>query len=309
MKCFDIDLSKLLKVTLLDRQVFSPPYKHITRRTHEYILYVVESGSLVICSGGEKMELIGGDVVFFDKGEDQFPIRSTECVFSYLHFDTDAVSVTDMDDEEYCEAIRRRKMDFVRSDIYGASCYDHIGALIRRRVHVGDKESLSALVGILKNNTISYGYNTPEWRLNISANAAKLLMILENISYEQTCGGYTGKKGGVYTTVEKIIAYVTEHFRESFTSADIERDLFINFDYANRIFKKNTGYSIMKYRNRLRINTAKALMVDNTISRVASEVGFSSIYYFSRCFKAFEGISPEEYRASLRRGEVRGENE
>jgi hypothetical protein len=57
MKCFEIDLSRLLRVTLLDRQDFVPPYKHCTRTTEEYILYVVESGRLLMHSGGEDLEL------------------------------------------------------------------------------------------------------------------------------------------------------------------------------------------------------------------------------------------------------------
>jgi AraC-like DNA-binding protein len=307
MKCFNIDLSKLLWVTLLDKQVFLPPHRHVTRCTAEYVLYVVESGRLLISSGGERFELVAGDVVLFDKGEEQFPIEATECSFSYLHFDTHAVTACEMSEDEYCETIRQRKMSFIRSNVYGSSSYSSIGALIARRMHVADREGLDLLLGILKNNAISYGSNTPEWRLSVSHAAARFLMILENLSYEALCGGYSGKVGRVHSTVERIVGYVTEHFRESFSGADLERELFINFDYANRIFKKNTGYSIMKYRNRLRINTAKALVVDKTLSEVASEVGFSSIYYFSRCFKSLEGISPDEYRASLRLGE--GKNE
>ena len=302
MKCFDIDLSRLLCVTLLDRQVFSPPHQHCTRYTGEYILYVVESGRMCISSGGEAMELSEGDVCFFDKGEHQMPLASTDCSFWYLHFDTDAPRVLDMSDDEYCESVRRRKMEFIKSDVYGRSSYDSIRAQIMRRVHIDDKSSLSLLIGILKNNSISYGYNTPEWRLNVSCAAAKLLMILENVTYESLEKGYSGKNGRVMAMVERIVDYITEHFRENFGSADIERDLFINFDYANRIFKKNTGYSIIKYRNRLRINTAKALVIDKPLSEVAQEIGFGSIYYFSRCFKSFEGISPDEYRASVRRG-------
>jgi glucosamine-6-phosphate deaminase len=56
MKCFEIDLSRLLRVTLLDKQDFVPPYKHCTRTTEEYILYVVESGRLLMHSGGEDLE-------------------------------------------------------------------------------------------------------------------------------------------------------------------------------------------------------------------------------------------------------------
>ena len=130
-----------------------------------------------------------------------------------------------------------------------------------------------------------------------------ILMKLENICYDDLEKGYSGKNGRVHETVGKIVDYVEEHFRENFDSNAIERDLLINFDYANRIFKKHTGYSIIKYRNRLRINTAKALMVTTSLIDIATDVGFSSVYYFSRCFKSFEGMSPEKYREFIKLGE------
>ena len=127
-------------------------------------------------------------------------------------------------------------------------------------------------------------------------------MRLESISFESFDKGYIGKNGRVYDTVERIIDYIEMHFRENFDSSDIERNLLINFDYANRIFKKHTGYSIIKYRNQLRINTAKAMIADRPLEEIATEVGFGNRYYFSRCFKSFESISPDEYRQMVKSG-------
>lgn len=79
----------------------------------------------------------------------------------------------------------------------------------------------------------------------------------------------------------------------------------INFDYANRIFKKHVGYSIIRYRNHLRLHTAKTMLDGKlgevTMDTVAEAVGFGNRYYFSRCFKKYEGISPEEYRERAKR--------
>lgn len=69
----------------------------------------------------------------------------------------------------------------------------------------------------------------------------------------------------------------------------------MNYDYANRLFKKHIGTSIMQYRNQLRINTAKNLLGKQSVEQVARLVGFENVYYFSRAFKRYEGISPREY--------------
>ena len=88
MKCYEIDLGNMLKVTMLDRQEFYPPQQHVTRYTSEYIVYIVEKGTLAIISDSQEMELVAGDVCVFGKDEFQMPMSSTECTFYYIHFDT-----------------------------------------------------------------------------------------------------------------------------------------------------------------------------------------------------------------------------
>ncbi len=83
-----------------------------------------------------------------------------------------------------CEAVRRRRADFVKTDIYGSKSYDYMKIILRQKIHIDDKAVLEHITNTLKNNFISYGYNTPEWRLEISSAAAGLLMKLEDISLE-----------------------------------------------------------------------------------------------------------------------------
>lgn len=62
------------------------------------------------------------------------------------------------------------------------------------------------------------------------------------------------------------------------------------------------GISPCKLMNSYRIETAKKLLQDNSlnISEVAYSVGFNDPRYFSRCFKSEVGLSPKEYRDSLK---------
>lgn len=298
MKYYEVDLSQTLKVTLLGRSFLTSQIKHITRRTSEYIVYAVASGVLCLEENGQPLELHPGDIYVFDKGEFQKPLKNTECEFYYLHFVTDRFSSLDLNGEEFCETVKKRRANFMKADIYGAKSYDHIRAVVPQRLHVADKLCFEYILGFFKNNMLSYVGNDPLRRLGISLTAAELLMKLEELCINELCGG-SRKKSAVLGTVERIAEYIGKHYTEGFGSEDIERDLFINFDYANRIFKRHFGYSIIQYRNRLRINTAKTLVGNMTLDEVAFEVGFGDRYYFSKCFKRFEGISPEEYRLGL----------
>ena len=71
------------------------------------------------------------------------------------------------------------------------------------------------------------------------------------------------------------------------------------------IFKEVYGTTPIRYINRIRLRKAKELLVntDTSVSEIADLVGFQSIHYFSRFFKAKENCTPMEYR--MRNGQSR----
>lgn len=296
MKCFEIPLCPTLKVTRMNKQKLNSKLRHITRVINEYILYIVKSGELRLLQDDKELVLIPGDMYIFNLGEFQKPFGDATCEFYYLHFATDGVCEYELDDAEYSEAIWQRKAKFLKENIYGTACYDYISVLLKQKIHFDDITVIEGFLRMFDTNRIAYGYNTPEWRMNVSNAASRMLMRIEDKCLESNNKNLFKKSGRVYDNVKKIVEYIEEHYKENFHSKCIERDLLINFDYANRIFKKHFGYSIIKYRNRLRINTAKILLGEKSMQEIAHEMGFSDVYYFSRCFKKYEGVSPEEYR-------------
>ena len=65
-----------------------------------------------------------------------------------------------------------------------------------------------------------------------------------------------------------------------------------------RLFKELTGVSPIEYRNMLRLEHAKALLEDESmsISEIGTRVGYSSPAYFCDAFKKKTGMSPRQYR-------------
>lgn len=92
--------------------------------------------------------------------------------------------------------------------------------------------------------------------------------------------------------------YLSAHFHEQITSADIANELFYNQSYFCRLFRDNFGVSFLDYLMLYRISNAKLIMSSENISvsQVAERVGFLDASYFSRCFKRIAGISPTEYQ-------------
>lgn len=71
--------------------------------------------------------------------------------------------------------------------------------------------------------------------------------------------------------------------------------------YAAR-FRQRCGYSVMTYVSRIRLDAACQLLrgTDLSLSRVAEQVGYTSLPAFSRAFKALLGKPPTAWRAAQR---------
>lgn len=100
------------------------------------------------------------------------------------------------------------------------------------------------------------------------------------------------------TIIEKIKAYIQEHYTENIGRNEIGAHFYLVPEYLAKIFKKKTGQNIKDYINEYRLMQAKNLL-NNTemrVSDVAAEVGFDNFSYFSTLFKKYTGMTPNEYR-------------
>lgn len=102
-------------------------------------------------------------------------------------------------------------------------------------------------------------------------------------------------------TAEAIIRakkYIQSHYHEPITLEDIAGAACLSQSHFCRLFKQETGFTPIEYLNSVRLENAKTLLLysNYTLTEIADRVGFSSIHYFSRCFKKHEGISPLSYR-------------
>ena len=80
--------------------------------------------------------------------------------------------------------------------------------------------------------------------------------------------------------------------------SDISEDLGYNYSYLSRIFKKTAGQSITEYFLSLKMERAKLLLreKDLSVTEIGETLNYSSVYSFSKAFKARFGISPTDYR-------------
>lgn len=82
------------------------------------------------------------------------------------------------------------------------------------------------------------------------------------------------------------------------TSADLAKQLSLSRDHTNRLFRKTFGFSAEHWLIQIRIRAAAQRLVETTqsISEVADDFGYNSLFYFSRQFSMIMGCSPSAWR-------------
>lgn len=101
-------------------------------------------------------------------------------------------------------------------------------------------------------------------------------------------------------TVRLIKKYVSDRIDKKITLKEIGEQLYFSPVYADAVFKRETGISIINYAISKKIEAAKSLLSEGiSLKDVAEAVGFNDYNYFSRLFKKRTGYTPNAFRKTL----------
>jgi len=95
-----------------------------------------------------------------------------------------------------------------------------------------------------------------------------------------------------------ILDYIKENYHHKLALTHLANHFHFNKNYICHLFKKHAKTTFITYLTQLRIDAAKELLRDSSLSQVeiAASVGFSNCYYFNKVFKAECGYTPAQYR-------------
>ncbi|MGE6664588.1 AraC family transcriptional regulator [Paenibacillus xylanexedens] len=102
--------------------------------------------------------------------------------------------------------------------------------------------------------------------------------------------------------VEEIIQYIHKHYNESISLESLAELWNYSIQYLSKQFKLRTGRSPIEYVIQARMAKAKELMIrtDATAQEIASSVGYSDVFYFTRLFKKQVGMTPGQYKKKMK---------
>lgn len=98
--------------------------------------------------------------------------------------------------------------------------------------------------------------------------------------------------------INALLQWLDIHFKHPFILEDIARDLNFSSSYLSRLFRNQTGKTIMQYTIEKRLEYSRMLLNSRSMSleEIVQTAGFTSVNYFIRSFKSKYGLTPHQYR-------------
>lgn len=99
----------------------------------------------------------------------------------------------------------------------------------------------------------------------------------------------------------RLMHYIDTHIYEMESLEALSAFAGYNYSYLSALFHKTTSESLASYYRERRLEIARLHIAENhlSITAIAELLRYSSIYTFSRAFKARYGDSPEQYRKKM----------
>lgn len=131
----------------------------------------------------------------------------------------------------------------------------------------------------------------------LSHKEIQALINIINLSIQQLINEHSFKLSLPNVFIE-LTNYINDNLNKKITVPLLCKQFGINKNYLYKLFSTHYNMTVLEYINYSKINRAKTLLLETTlsISEIASKVGFFEYNYFISCFKKIMKISPLKYR-------------
>ena len=103
--------------------------------------------------------------------------------------------------------------------------------------------------------------------------------------------------------VSQVIQIITENTYNKISVNWICSELNYSRTFLSKLFKSNTGYTILEYIIKNKIREAKKLIREEryNFTQISDLLGFDNPHYFSTVFKKFSNMTPTNYKNSVKK--------
>ncbi len=267
------DLNTSIKLNVpLNMYISHPPLYFEEKTKYEYTLWSISKGSVYIKINGNLYSASEGDIVMFRPG------------ISYIFYS----------DSYGCEFM------FEQLSLFVGDRFDLLGALdfsgIIRKEYMGDDSV----------RFCEYFKDRCYWTSDTSlASYSVILSYLSKICDILKMGNkedFSGIPERTNSDIYRAMSYISERFTRKIPTKELSLKFGFSEKYFIHLFKTTLGISPNQYRIRCCMRYAEFLLAhtDKKIKEIASILGYSDIYAFSKAFKNEYGESPLTFKSKLK---------
>lgn len=245
---------------------------------HMEILYIIEGQARISCNA-DSYDVGPGEMIVVNCADLHHGVCLSDRLFYYaVIFDPDLLHSNRIDSAE-----AKFITPIVRSRIRFANRVTGDAAI---------KDSLDELILEFENKEFAY-------ELSIKSCLYRLLAaMLRGHVTERMPEGELASRIRRLKQIEPVLQHIETHYAERLDVETLAGIAGMSRYHFSRIFKELTSRSVTDYINFVRIGRCEQDLryTNKTISEIAIDNGFSDIYYFSRLFKSYRGVSPSALR-------------
>lgn len=251
-------------------------YIHERRIMQCWVMIYVLAGTLNISSDGREYAVRAGEWIVLKSGAEHFGTSPSCGELSYLwaHFSAPLAYA-----QSHCEIeAQAGACPAIILSEHAKAVYGRVGVLFRQIVDIFRRGVYSPLMA-------QYALGS-------------LLMEMTQEHYDSANATGIAQNAPI---VEDINELLRLNCHRQLDIKQIAAHFHYNPEYLSALYKKLTGVTLTRAANKMRIEIAKQMLEDRSVSikQAAFSCGFSDEKYFMRVFRSFEGMTPTEYRAAI----------
>ena len=283
MNEFELRTNQPIKYQICGNLRTSDGFLHHKRSMELHVLIAILKGTLYLRVDGENVVVRSGQYILLRAGEEHEGWKASEGELSYfwMHFS-----------EQPSESVENPKNYYHFPMIGTLPLTQRVTTLFRQLL------DLSRTWQEEQGQMLDYCCSTllMELTLEMNRESHKGEALKAGEKKEQS-------KPQVQQAIREAADYITMNCHKQMDPAMVAHHLHYNPDYFASLFRKQTGMTITQYLNKMRIELAKRLLVNENVSikEAAYSSGFQDEKYFMRIFKRQEGMTPLAYKTAFQK--------